>query len=349
MGQTIRMGSFNGYRELVVSLGGNPEEFAKRCNIPIQVFDSDDTTILFSQFAELLELTAKCLKTPDFGLRLGSLQTIDLLGPTSVAIQTAKNLDEAIQCIARFVHVLSPAIHFDVDDSHPEHVKVLANISLPNFSHRDMPQATDLAITAGLKIGQQLTGEAFEILKIEVPHEPLLSVLKYKEYCNTEIHFNTESIAWHFSQKDYDALLPLHSKKLHRFAFQHILEHYPGQEKPLSVLVEEKLRELLEAETCTRASIAKHLGIHPKTLQRKLGMENCSYDSIRDKVRRERVTYYLSNTDIPFGKIASLVGYRDQAALSRSCQRWFSKSPREIRGENKLSYRSQTYELEVSE
>ncbi|MEX0272993.1 MAG: helix-turn-helix domain-containing protein, partial [Flavobacteriaceae bacterium] len=86
---------------------------------------------------------------------------------------------------------------------------------------------------------------------------------------------------------------------------------------------------------CSREWVSEAFNLHPKSLQRMLTKENSNFDAIKDRVRRERVTYYLCNTNASFSRIADLVGYSSQATLSRSCQRWFSKSPREVRGLSK--------------
>jgi AraC-like DNA-binding protein len=40
---------------------------------------------------------------------------------------------------------------------------------------------------------------------------------------------------------------------------------------------------------------------------------------------------YLKCADMQFTQIAEKLGYADQSVLSRSCYRWFSASPRELR------------------
>jgi AraC-like DNA-binding protein len=74
------------------------------------------------------------------------------------------------------------------------------------------------------------------------------------------------------------------------------------------------------------------LGMHPRTLQRRLRAENKSFESIKDGVRRDVALRYLKQSSIPLIRIAKLLGYSETSALSRSCYRWFSASPRQLRG-----------------
>ncbi|GAA6154235.1 AraC family transcriptional regulator [Pseudoteredinibacter isoporae] len=341
MSYSVRIGGLKGYSEVVTRLGGDPKEFLERCDIPYDVLDDEENTILYANMVALIEYTAKCLKKPDFGLYLGQYQKVDILGPMSVAIQTAEAVSDAMKCMARFLHIQNPALQYYIDDDHPDYVRAIMNVSLPNLSHRDMPQTVGRAAALGQEMFMQVAREHFEIIKVEIPHEPLLPVSMYESYFNAALEFNSESVVWHISKETYNAKLPLHSDRLHRFASQYLTEQFPAQAKRLSVMVERELRKLMESGSCTRDTIADLLNLHPKTMQRRLAQEDCNFEGIRDKVRRERASYYLCNTDMPFSQVADRIGYSDQAALSRSCQRWFSRSPREIRSENKSLVQSQ--------
>ena len=74
------------------------------------------------------------------------------------------------------------------------------------------------------------------------------------------------------------------------------------------------------------------LGIHPRALQRRLRAEGESFEAIKDGVRREIALRYLKDASIPLIRVAKMLGYSETSALSRSCYRWFSASPRQVRG-----------------
>src|ERR1700761_1976558 len=73
---------------------------------------------------------------------------------------------------------------------------------------------------------------------------------------------------------------------------------------------------------------AGELCMHPRTLQRRLKFEGRKFESIKDEVRREAALRYLQQPNVPFTEIASRLGYSEQSVLIRSCDRWFSASPR---------------------
>jgi AraC-like DNA-binding protein len=85
------------------------------------------------------------------------------------------------------------------------------------------------------------------------------------------------------------------------------------------------------AGNCTHNGVASMLGMHPRALQRRLRAEGESFEAIKDSVRREIALRYLKQSSLPLIRVARLLGYSETSALSRSCYRWFSASPRQLR------------------
>jgi AraC-like DNA-binding protein len=82
---------------------------------------------------------------------------------------------------------------------------------------------------------------------------------------------------------------------------------------------------------CTTRRVAAALGLHPRTLQRRLREEGASFEAIKDGVRRELALSYLQRPDMTLTRVTEILGYSESSVLSRSCQRWFSASPRKLR------------------
>jgi len=91
-------------------------------------------------------------------------------------------------------------------------------------------------------------------------------------------------------------------------------------------------RQLVEGN-CTCKGVASSLGLHPRTLQRRLREENESFEAIKDSVRRDVALRYLQQPDISLVQVTELLGYSETSVLSRSCVRWFSASPRRLRND----------------
>jgi AraC-like DNA-binding protein len=71
--------------------------------------------------------------------------------------------------------------------------------------------------------------------------------------------------------------------------------------------------------------------MHPRTLQRRLHDEGTTFEALRDDVRRDAASRYLSQTTLPLTRVSALLGYSEPSVFTRSCRRWFAGSPRRLR------------------
>ena len=76
---------------------------------------------------------------------------------------------------------------------------------------------------------------------------------------------------------------------------------------------------------------ARLLGIHARTLHRRLQAEGRTFEDIRDEVRRTVVAHYLAQSDAALSDITEWLSYSEPTAFSRACRRWFGAAPREVR------------------
>ncbi|MFD8819707.1 helix-turn-helix domain-containing protein, partial [Streptomyces sp. NPDC059627] len=52
-----------------------------------------------------------------------------------------------------------------------------------------------------------------------------------------------------------------------------------------------------------------------------------------DGVRRSRARTYLTTTDMPLSQVSDLIGFAEQAVLTRCAQRWWGRTPSALRRE----------------
>ena len=99
----------------------------------------------------------------------------------------------------------------------------------------------------------------------------------------------------------------------------------------IAAQVESLVLQQLATRQCTLPHIAQQLGLHGRTLQRRLAAQAVSFEDITDKVRKTRAQEYLPLASIPLLQVASLLGYSEQSSFSRACLRWFGQPPEQVR------------------
>jgi AraC-like DNA-binding protein len=326
----VRVGGLRGYSLLVKRMGGDPRHYTDQCGIPYGLLDNEDALIPYRQLIHLLELTATDLNVPDFGLRLAASQDIGVLGPLAMVMQNSATVEEAMRCGATYLFVQSPALSLDIEPL-TQSTRVRLNIRLNSMPHGSMRQAEDLGIGVTHGVLQLLGLEHYDLLSVELPHEPLCPTSVYETFFGAPVTFNCAQNALYVSHGTLSARLGSHSETLHRLAADYLDVQLPSPDGRVTSRVETAVRKTMGTDSCDRESIARAMAMHPRTLQRRLEREGESFDEIRDRIRRERAQYYLCSTDLPLAQVAGILGYAEQAILTRSCRRWYGTTPRRLR------------------
>jgi AraC-like DNA-binding protein len=327
---SVRAGGLRGYTALVRELGGDPLRLTRASGIGDDVLGDEDSLIPYRQLIHLLETTAAELAQPDFGLRLAASQDIGVLGPLAVAMQNSATVEEAVQCATTYLFIQSPALSLEIE-ALPRVSRLMLNINLSQMPHRAMRQAEDLAIGVTHGVLGLLAQDRYELVRVELPHEPLIAEAEYEAYFGAPVAFSCNRNALYVTPHTMNTCLLDRSEHMHRVAADYLSVQFPSVDGLYTSRVEAAIRKTLGTGSCNRESVARAMAMHPRTLQRRLQGEGTSFDELRDRIRRETVEHYLCHTNMPLSQVAGLVGYSEQAILSRSCRRWFGQSPRAVR------------------
>jgi len=326
----VRVGGLRGYDKLVRQFGEDPLRLTRACGVCDGLLDDEDALISYRQLIHLMEKAAVELALPDFGLRLAASQDIGILGPLAVAMQNCSTVEEAMRCAATYMFIQSPALTLDIEKL-TSSSRLRPSINLDQMPHGAMSQAEDLAIGVGHGILKGLAQDQYELIRVELPHEPLVPESEYEAYFGAPVVFNSNQSALYVSPGTLNTCLLQRSEQLHRIAADYLNVQFPSTDGLSASRVETAVRRTLGTHSCNRESVAQAMAMHPRTLQRRLKEEGTSFDDIRDSIRRETVEHYLCHTNMPLSQVAGMVGYSEQAILTRSCQRWFGQTPRQIR------------------
>jgi AraC-like DNA-binding protein len=82
---------------------------------------------------------------------------------------------------------------------------------------------------------------------------------------------------------------------------------------------------------CRVSGIAKQLGMHERTLNRRLREEGSTFRQELREIRFSIAKHLLADTNMPLSKIAEVLDYSDETAFSRAFKRWSASTPTEWR------------------
>jgi AraC-like DNA-binding protein len=75
----------------------------------------------------------------------------------------------------------------------------------------------------------------------------------------------------------------------------------------------------------------KLLGMHARTLQRRLAEEGTSFRDVIDGVRKDLAEGYVADRALTLDEVALLLGFSDKSAFHRAFVRWTGETPAAFR------------------
>ena len=326
----MRARSFAGFRELVTSRGGNVEALLASVGLDPRVLGEPEAAVPFARGAALLEQAAEALDLPDIGLRLGAYQDISVLGPVALVARHATDLRGALEGIGRHMAYHNTGMRLDLSvDAIAGEARLQCALRIDeNVPVRHAMELTFVVASKFLRTITQSDGIGWDV---RFRHAPGLSSARYRKAFGCAAIFQQPFDAISFPARLLDTAVDTANAELRRQAeryIAHVVRRFPLDiASQTQALVE---RQLATGD-CNIALIAGMLRLHERTLQRRLHEQGLQFDTIVDRLRRERAREYLLGSAIPLTQVAALLGYSEHTAFTRACRRWFGESPRKLR------------------
>ncbi|WP_199243887.1 AraC family transcriptional regulator [Bacterioplanes sanyensis] len=322
---------FAGFNSFVVELGADPLVLLERFNLPVDVETQKDGYVHFSQLARLFEFCAESLNCPDFALQLSRRQGLSILGPVAVLIRNANTIEEAIRGVRQYLHLISPSVSIELtlpaNSSH-----IFAEFRVQETGLIKLRQIHELYLGNAQLILNILTGTDTHARCIHFPHSQIAPSDSYRRLFGCDIKFNQPHCAAELPVALLQQNIRGADPETAHIADQYLAERFGGRTDQIQDQVEHLIAKLLPTGHCRIDVVAEQLNLHPRTLQRRLRQQSDThFDALLDAHRFTLAKRYLEQSTLPFSQIAGLLGYADQSALNRSCQRWFHTTPKALR------------------
>jgi AraC-like DNA-binding protein len=332
----VRASGLRGYTTLMRELGADPAAMLRRYRIEPAALEDEDALLSLRAVVHLLEASAAATDCPDFGLRLSHSQDISVLGPLAIAMQNAPTVAGAMDYASRYLFVHSPGLVLTLHEGSPlvkKGAELRFEIRLPQQAAQR--QTMDLCLADIHHMVQLLAGERYRLRAVTLPHAPLAAPAVYARFFGAPVRFEQEHAGLHLERSTFDASLQSVNETLRQIAVDYLSLHYEDPAQALASRVRQALRRTLGTTRGRKSDVAGLLGMHPRTLQRRLDAEHTSFEAIREEVRKETALRYLRQTRIPLTQLAGILGLSEQSVLARSCRRWFGTTPSRLRRQGK--------------
>ncbi|TWG12674.1 AraC-like DNA-binding protein [Actinoplanes teichomyceticus] len=327
----MRSAGLQRFRETVEGLGGDPARYARQAGLPVAALDTDDLLIEDTAIAAVLEIAAVALRCPDLGLRVASAQDLSMLGPLAVAIQHSPSVGDALECTSRYMFVHARDLHVSLIDD-PEGAPGVKGLRYAfGAGVRPLPQATDMTVLFVHRAVTFLVGGGYGLRSVDLPHRPAAPRQRYEQAFGARVRFGRPEALLRVPASLLGRPLEGVDATLRSLALAFLSRQAPEPGSPVAARVRAVLAQALGTGSTDLAGVARALAVHPRTLQRELAGQGRSFAEILDGLRRSRAHTYLTGTDMPLAQVSRLLGFAEQAVLSRCARRWWGTSPSALR------------------
>ncbi|MFD6162885.1 AraC family transcriptional regulator [Nocardia sp. NPDC060256] len=328
---TARAASLRGYPALVDELGGDGQALLERFDISPGALDNDDAIVPAEVIGWALEAAATELDCPDFGLRLSSRQDPEVLGALAIVVANAATVGDALAYASRFLFTHNSGIAIRLTGDPEKEAGTIALEYRDTADSTGFVQGTDLSAGTIHNCLRKVLGGDYGLRSLHLPHKPLAPVARYREYFGAPVVFETGRTAFRIPDDLPDRPITGGNPILRTMSVDYLTRNFSELDWTLSARVRVAILQTISTTKPDIESVARTLSMHERALQRALADEGTTFSELLDGARRDTVHRMLCDTDLPMSRISTLVGLREQSALTRLVRRWFGATPQQIR------------------
>lgn len=201
--------------------------------------------------------------------------------------------------------------------------------------HRQEPERPGLylsnegALATYVALCREATSPDFAPDAVWFRHDAVGSAKAAEDHFQCPVHFGSEVDALIVRAEVIDRPNRIGDESIWRFLSAQLEETVQQDSKtqPLDRTVVGHVADALSDGPPSIAEIAATLAMSPRTLQRRLAAQGCTFQDLVEKARHELSTRLLADTHYSLAEIAFLTGFSEQSAFSRAFKRWSGMTP----------------------
>ena len=261
-----------------------------------------------------------------FGLKVAKYQPPGKFAMMGQLIRFADTLGNAIEDAVTFSLLNSEYSEW--------HVKTYGNIVELIRSTRvsfDAPlaQIKMLALAVVYKTMNAVLQQRVRLQQVNLAMAPPTQQELLEQFFAAPVLFDQPRSSLVFDAETMQTPVPTADPDVHRLLREHLL-HLEKALSPGATLIErlrKHITETLGSRYCSLEATCEAWGIHPRSLQRALRVQNTSFRSELLHIRMNLAKDYLRNTTVSVGELADVLGYQNASAFSRAFKQQLGVAP----------------------
>jgi AraC-like DNA-binding protein len=286
-------------------------------------FDDPDVRVSCEAYGTLIACAQQRRFTPNLAFELARRTPLGAYPLLDYLVITSDTVGAGIRQLARYFRIETIPIVFDIrDDRDPVEVSVSA----------PAPFGVEYLLSLMTLHMRHETEGRFVFLEVLFQHQPDdVAALSDALGCPASTMSSWDGVrmsreCWTLPLRRRDPIL----RRVLETQANDILTRLPSR-MGIALEVQRTLAARVAGGDTRIVTVARHLAMSARSLQRRLSAEGVTYEALVEETRKEAARRYVAGSTLSLAEIAYLVGYSEPASFHRAFKRWYGVTPEGFR------------------
>ena len=315
----------------LLARGRSVDRILREAGLDLRAVNRDGGRIPWLAQSRLMEIAALELGDDCYGLHLSA--KVDVRDADAIAYLglASRTLGDALDNLARYVHVFSEAVQFDIAKDDDKAVVDLIPADPSYLEHRQQMEFGAGLLLHAYRLFTKRTITPLEVRFVHHRRDHANEVARLFGCKVTYLQSRTQMVL-----KAGDLATPIVTAddrllKILKAHCETILKEHGSHDAGLVQQVERRIMDLLPKGAAKAKVVATDLGMSDRTLSRQMAAAGTSFDNVLERLRHQLALKYVTTTDLSLTQVAFVLGYANQPAFSQAFKRWTGRAPSEMR------------------
>jgi AraC-like DNA-binding protein len=314
-------------------LGLDTDRILAAAGVDRVVVNDPDRRVPIVQFGRLWQAAYELADDPDLALHaievlpFGAYRVIDFL------IWNAPTLGDALAKVSDYFPLINDVVRLPFVVGDRSATLAVEAPSDPAVVTRPYAEYVLGAVFLRTRVNMQ---QPYRLARVEFTHPRPASIREHERIFACPVVFGAQACQLVIGRQAWDAPRTGADRTLFSILDGHartLLDQRPA-DGTIVGRVREAIGAGLRGGDPGLLSVARQLGMSPRTLQRRLSEHNAIFNEMLDTMRFVAAKSYLAQKNIAATEIAYLLGFAEQSSFNRAFRRWAGQTPREFRRTN---------------
>lgn len=313
--------------------GFNAQPLFQQAGIKVDLMHLDETRVSPLLMISLLEQSVSMSSEKYFPLVLGDTFAFESLPEFETLLTTSATLRDAIAAADMARRIVLPWVAIDlVESGEQATIRLRLDVPIPNLDAFGLPlhMVTEAVLASICKFGRNLQGEDDGLVGVHLKSGPGRFAAQFEAFFGVPVAFNQADNALIVERRILDR--PLEgafadlNQQAHAMASQRLGKE--NRRQGIAAEIEAIILASPDMLSVGMEDMAQRLGLHSRTLQRRLKEDGDGYLSVQARVRHQLACQWLRLPDHSIDDISARLGFSDRRAFTAAFKRWEGTTPK---------------------